>query len=103
VASRLSTNEGFFRKIEEEIAQGTEKFFLATDDGETRLLFEQKFPGKFISYCSTFNDSQLRQTTVQDALVDLYLLARTNKIIGSFNSSFSIYASDLGGIPLEFA
>jgi hypothetical protein len=103
VAKNLSTDEKFFQKIEREISQGVSRFFLATDDLETKVMFENKYPGMFISYCQEFNDSQFRQTSLQDALADLYLLSKTRKLIGSSHSTFSVYASELGGIPLEFA
>jgi hypothetical protein len=33
--------------------------------------------------------------------MDLYSLARTKRIIGTRKSSFSGYAAQLGGVPLE--
>jgi hypothetical protein len=101
--SLISTNDKFFKKINLEISKGVSKFFLATDDVETKTIFETKYPGMFISYCQEFDKSKLRQTTVQDALSDLYLLSQTNKIIGSKCSSFSKYASEMGNIPLVWA
>jgi hypothetical protein len=38
---------------------------------------------------------------VQDALIDLYCLAKTQKILGSFHSSFSEEAALPGGINPE--
>lgn len=102
-ADILSTDSKFFQKIDQEISQGVSKFFLATDNAETQAIFKNRYPDLFINYCQEFNDSQLRQTSVQAALMDLYLLSRTKKIIGSNRSSFSIYASELGNIPVEFA
>jgi hypothetical protein len=103
VAPYLSTNEKFFQAIDREITQGTGNFFLATDDWETRKIFESRFVGKTIAYNGQFDTSVFRQTSVQDALIDLYLLSKTRKIVGSYYSSFSEFASYVGNIPLQFA
>lgn len=102
-ANELSTDEKFFQIIDRHIEEGFSRFFLATDDAETKAMFEAKYPGRFLSYCREFSNSSLRQTSIQDALLDLYLLSKTKRLIGSNHSTFSIYASELGDIPLEFA
>ena len=38
---------------------------------------------------------------IQQALVDMYLLADCKKIIGSFQSTFCFVAAEINGIPLE--
>jgi hypothetical protein len=102
-AQKLSTDDKFFSKIDREISQGVSKFFLATDNSETQAIFKNRYPDRFITYCQEFHSSKARQTTIQDALIELYLLSRTKKLIGSNYSTFSIYAAELGNINLEFA
>lgn len=37
----------------------------------------------------------------KEGITDMYTLARTQKIYGSFQSSFSDMAAQIGGVPLE--
>lgn len=103
ISQKLSTDEGFFQRIEAELLDSSTNFFLATDNQITQELLIKRYPEKIISRCHTFDASKLRQTGVKDAVVDLYLLSKTRKIIGSYYSSFSTYASHLGNIPLDCA
>ncbi|MEM7063917.1 MAG: hypothetical protein AAF572_12220 [Cyanobacteria bacterium P01_B01_bin.77] len=100
--SDYSSNEKFISSIEQAIADGYSCFFLATDEVSTKTLIQANFPEKIISYCQTFDSFQKRQTFVEDALIDLYLLSKCTKIIGSYHSSFSRYAANLGNIPLTY-
>ncbi len=38
---------------------------------------------------------------IREGVADMYTLARTQKIYGSFQSSFSNIAAQLGRVPLE--
>jgi hypothetical protein len=98
----ISSDERFLTTIEREANEGAPKFFLATDNGETQAKFKKRFGDRIITYSQEFYSQNLRQTSMQTAAIDLYLLANTQKIIGSYDSSFSEYAADLGNIPLEF-
>ena len=101
--SKFSSDENFISAIEKEIDNGCSKFFLATDNEITQNIIHNNFPGKIISYCHTFNNKNKRHTSVENALIDLYLLSNCQKIIGSYYSSFSEYAADLGNVPLIYA
>ncbi|EGJ31344.1 hypothetical protein LYNGBM3L_40940 [Moorena producens 3L] len=100
--SHFSSDDKFIRAIEKEIANGCSNFFLATDNEGTKTLISEQFPDQIISYCQTFDDSQKRQTSVENSLIDLYLLSKCQKILGSYYSSFSEYAAALGNIPLVY-
>ncbi|NES81022.1 MAG: hypothetical protein F6K10_06230 [Moorea sp. SIO2B7] len=100
--SNFSSDEMFISAIEKEIYNGCSKFFLATDNKITQQLIYHKFPNKIISYCQRFNSDNKRQTPVKNAVIDLYLLSKCQKMIGSYYSSFSEYAAELGGIPLIY-
>ena len=100
--SEFSSDEQFVSKIESELSNGCSKLFLATDNQATQNFINQKFPGKIISYCQSFDNLKKRHTGVENALIDLYLLSKSSKIIGSYYSSFSGYAADLGNIPLIY-
>jgi hypothetical protein len=97
----ISNDDRFFQTIERQFNQGVEKFFLATDNGNTQAKFKQRFGDCILTYSQEFYPNQKRQTSMQTAAVDLYLLANTQRIIGSYDSSFSEYAAALGNIPLD--
>lgn len=76
----------------------TVKFFLATDGVETEAELRAEFGDRILVRAKKLsrNDPQ----GIVDALVDVYCLSRTSRIIGSYWSTFSITASQLGRIPL---
>ncbi|NET44484.1 hypothetical protein [Okeania sp. SIO2B3] len=100
--SKFSSDDKFIKAIKKEISNGYSRFFLATDNAATKSLISKQFPEQIISYCQTFDDSQKRQTSTENSLIDLYLLSKSQKIIGSYHSSFSEYAAALGNIPLVY-
>ena len=73
-------------------------FYVATDDIKVEMLLINKFPGKIITYKKDYSRATVKG--IQDAMVDLYSLANTCKIYGSYFSSFSYMASRIGNIPL---
>lgn len=73
--------------------------FLATDDPEIENYFIEKYPGIVITYKKIFGRDT--KEGISDAVVDLFLLSKTNKIYGSYWSSYSGIASLLGDIELE--
>jgi len=75
------------------------RFFLATDDPACEQAVMAEFPGRV-----TVRDKDLSRTRtrgVQDALVDLLVLSKCPLILGSYWSSFSQTAAELGGGNLE--
>ena len=73
--------------------------FLSTDDENVLSHFKSKFKDKIIFYPKKFQISNYGETKhgQYDAMVDLYLLSRTQFMIPMSPSSFSKFASDLGG------
>lgn len=90
----------FEKKITEILTQQSDSaFFLASDDSGTISYLKDKFGDKII-----IRDRELSRSTVsgmQDALIDMLLLGKTNKIFGSYFSSFSEMAAWFGGVDLE--
>lgn len=76
-------------------------FILATDSIDERAIMEEKFPGRVFCLSAIYD----RNNTfgVQTALLDFLALASCEKIIGSFDSSFSEMAAMYGEKPLEIA
>lgn len=93
---------GFVRLMREQEQQHPGcTFYLASDDVEVKRYMEQQFPGRIV----TKADVVLQRDSVEgmkDAVVELFLLARTNLIIGSRGSTYSDVASQLYDTPLVF-
>lgn len=96
-AIRYSPNELFFEAMDAELKINPEtNFYLATDCEQTKSDFKKKF-GDALFYAQ---EIPTRDTVegIQDALVELYCLARTKKLYASYWSSFSDTAAEIGGI-----
>lgn len=94
-----SSTEAFVASMDAELAANEDTvFYLATDDREEEECLRDYFGGVIFSN----EDRDLSRDSVsgiQDAMVDLYALASTHKIIGSYFSSFTDIAADMHGIP----
>ncbi len=80
------------------LACPTTSFYIASDSSALKQELAARFQGSVI-----LNDAVLeRHSTngMKDAVVDLWCLAATNRIVGSYFSSYSDIAAELGGIPL---
>lgn len=90
----------FIDKMKAElIFQKETTFFLCTDDIEVEKSLNLIFAEKIIN-----SKKELSRETIQgmqDAVVDLYCLSKTKKILGSYSSSYSDIASRLNDIDLE--
>ena len=105
---KLSDDESFVNQINEEIKSNCDvKFFLATDCLKTQQYFCSLYPEKILyNKNKRFNDSRnyLDPKPYQDdAVIDLFSLSKTQKIIGNNYSSFSQMASKLNNIPIIIA
>ena len=103
VSMGKSTTEQFLALMHKELeAEPETRFFLATDDMEEEALLRKTFPGRILSNeARTLNRSS--EAGMHDALLDLYCLASTRKLIGSYWSSFTDIAADMKGIEKVIA
>jgi len=93
-----STDELFFKEIDCQIKKHSNfNFFLATDCPKTESCFLDRY-GERVHVFNKENSGGTHH--IQSALIDLFLLSRTKEIIGSYWSSFSHTASEIGNIPL---
>ena len=76
------------------------QFFVATDNPSMKTTLRSIFPDRVIDYPAKYGRNALRQ--IQDAVVDLYALGNTNKIIGTYKSTFSLQAALINNLPLQF-
>ena len=94
-----STDELFFKEIDCRIEKQSDfNFFLATDCPETESLFINRY-GARVHVFKKENSCSTPQI-IQCSVIDLYLLSRTKEIIGSYWSSFSRTAAEIGNIPI---
>lgn len=93
-----SSTDAFITSMQKELDKDPDTmFYLATDDMNEEENLRKHFPGKIISN-ETRELARDSVNGVKDALVDLSCLSRTDKIIGSYFSSFTDIAADLRGI-----
>ena len=97
-----SPSELFYEIMDREIAADPEvKFYIASDNDEEKRLMRERYGDRTI-----MSFKEARRDTLEgmlDATVEMYTLAGTRRIIGSFWSSYSEMASRIGGIELERA
>ena len=100
-AQECSTLEMFNRKFDELFeSEPSAKIFLCTDDIIVKQEIIRKYGDeRIITYDSTLNRHSFEG--IRDAVVELYILASTDKIWGSFYSSYTEMASELYGTELE--
>jgi len=76
------------------------KFFIATDCSDTKSRLKAEF-----GECVLENPDVVFErdsiSGLQSAVVDLWCLSRTNKVMGTAASSFGEFAALIGGVPLE--
>ena len=94
-----SSTQAFIDSMQKEISLFPDtKFYLATDDLTEEANLRRIFPDRIISN-ETRDLSRDSISGIKDALLDLMCLAKTDKIIGSYFSSFTDIAADWNGIP----
>lgn len=90
----------FITLLHDEVSRdGSVQFYLATDCVNTERDLRDCFNGRILS-----RSRELRRDSpkgIKDALIDIVCLSRTRKIYGSYWSSFSEVASQIGQIPLR--
>ncbi len=97
----LSKMSAFVEKIRQEIKKNPKlKIFLSSNDPAAEEQIKNEFGERVFTYPKQARERDTDEA-IQDALIDMYLLSRTSKIIGTNASSFSEIAAALGGIPLE--
>lgn len=94
-----SSTQAFVASMQKELAEHPDTmFYLATDDFKEEEYMRRVFPGHILSN-ETRDLSRDSIAGIKDALLDLMCLAATDKIIGSYFSSFTDIAADIQGIP----
>jgi hypothetical protein len=76
------------------------KFYVATDDNSVLNELSAKFPDRIVTLADKCLSRDSEQGII-DAYTEMLCLSRCQRIIGSFNSTFSSMAAAIGNIPLE--
>ena len=88
--------------MDAEIKKNTNtKFYVASDDDEVKESLKSKYPNRIITQMDDTDRNSLEG--MKFAVLDLFCLSKTNKIIGSVGSSYSQIAAEIGGIEVEYA
>lgn len=74
-------------------------FYIASDAADVKEYFKHKFGKHVLLPTGVLNNSS--QEGIKQGMVELYALARTKGILGSYYSSFSTAAAMIGNIPKE--
>ena len=90
----------FIEAMEKAIEQEEQtNFYLATDSESDKKLLTEKFGHRIIT--SPYPAERNTIEGIKNAVVDLYALSRTHTILGSYYSSFSEIAAELGECKLQ--
>lgn len=88
----------FVREMEAiTLADDRASFFLATDSPDVAFALRDRFRDRLLTRSPDLTRDTLAGT--EDAVVDLWCLSRTSRVLGSYWSSFSETAADISGIP----
>ena len=100
--NEYSPTELFIRKMTDEIEIDDKvKFFLATDSKDVKNDFLRRFPDRIITQESSLELKRLVMDGMAAAVVDLFALARTDKILAPYLSTFSRCAAVIGKTEIE--
>lgn len=75
------------------------RFYLATDSEDEKIHLKSIFGTRIITSPRTADRNSV--SGMQDALAELYILSKTQKILGSMQSSYSETAAQISGIRCE--
>jgi hypothetical protein len=99
---RRSSDAAFFARMDSElVAEPGTNFFLATDCAATEERFRERYREAVIVNRDKRFVPSVRgrpKDNQRDAVIDMFALARTRRILGNNASSFSRMAADIGGI-----
>ena len=94
-----SPDEAFFHAMDNELhLTPSTRFYLATDSMQVKETFKARYGEKIVATEFEANRSSIEG--IREAVVELYSLSGTKKIIGSQVSSFSTTAAEIGKIPI---
>lgn len=101
LSKQKSSIEAFIREIDKFLNDRGGQIYLASDSIAEKQILRKRYGNRLLTLDAPVKrDNEAGMT---DAVVDLYTLAETERIIGSYASSFSELAAQLKGKPLIIA
>lgn len=95
-----STTDKFLKLMNEILLKDSNKiFFLSTDSEEEKQKLINEF-GDRIIYNTIGSYKRSNVDAIKDAMLDMYCLSKTEKIYGSYYSTFSLVAAEIGKIDI---
>jgi hypothetical protein len=96
---KYSPISGFIDMMKDELDKEPDtRFYLATDSPEDEGKLKKIFGNRIITHSKTLDRNS--EKGIHDALIDLYCLSNTSRIMGSYFSSFSEVAAQINNINL---
>lgn len=93
-ARNMFTNdEAFFRFVDSQPKE--QSLYVACDNAATYTVFAKRYGGRIKFPFWPSNQKQLRQTSLRDAVIDLFVCTRATTFMGSGWSSFSTAIGDM--------
>lgn len=91
----------YFEMMDSILLESSEKeFFVSSDSENVKNEIKAKYKEK-VTFMSPGKAVRTSYDGMEEAVVDLFLLSRTVRIMGNSLSSFAKAASEIGNIPLE--
>lgn len=98
-ATKNSPMTMYYRYMDKALEENPQTmFYIASDDEEAKYLIKERYGSVAITHKWTLERNTVKG--MKDAVAELYCLARTSKIIGSTNSTYSLMAQRLYQIPM---
>lgn len=92
----------FVKRMEQEIAADEKAtFFVATDDETVKKELGEALPNTKLIFHESGIIDRNSKAGLEDAFIEMLALSRCRKILGSFNSTFSLIPSYIGNIELD--
>jgi hypothetical protein len=95
---RISRVDGFA----EFIAHSTDRVFLSTDNPEVERLILAQAGDRVVVFPKAYREPlakvRIRTSSIREALVEMLLLGRCRRVVGTYFSSFSIFSALWAGI-----
>lgn len=90
----------FFEQLDRDVERNPDLgIFLATDSDAVKREMGERYGTRVLTAQATADRGSV--SGIRDGVADMFTLARTRRIYGSFQSTFSELASQLGGVPLH--
>jgi hypothetical protein len=93
IINGTNSDDDFFEYIDR--YSKNKNFFIATDNKETQDIYRSKYKKQTLFYSKIKKTDNLRQTSLENAIMDIFILSYCKRIKGTNNSSFTEFSINL--------